>query len=395
MKPMAKFDMVSRTLIVRSEKPNKPLTALASNNSHQMDRIVGFAPDGQPVVVAKRSGKAGVEFTKLQSGKVFAVAADACSPVMEKDEAGKSTKTQKTEDGAKLFSASGFYLLSSKEYPAVDIDTRYVHLSDATGEMALTVSDAQIASMKHIRVTSDMDLDILASALEADLGDEHNPLTRFVEGANRARKRTIDTAKAEAEDADETYGGVEFKELPLSNKDGNPFLMLRIVLSEDKVLQASVLREAVTEKDDKRIREYFTAEQAMERFMQSPTWTKLAQWVEAGNSADVMVVQGTAMRTSVMFRNKVLAQKTTPKATGDGPFIRGASEGWVKAVMTTMFSRHPAFPQQDYDSLHFVAALRQAEMGMNKKADGGFELPQPILYSISSVMQPSKELAAA
>lgn len=395
MKPTAKFDMVSSTLIIRSEKPNKPLTAVASNNPHQMDRILGFAPDGTAVAVAKRPGRAGVEFNKLQSGKVFAVAADACSPVMEKDDAGKSTKTQKMEDGAKLYSASGFYLLSSKEYPSVDIETRYVHLSDATGEVALTVSEEQIAAMKQLHVASDMDLDILVSALEADLDDKHNPLMRFVEGANRSRKRTIDAAKAEAEDADETYGGVEHKELPLSNKDGNPFLMLRIVFSDGQVLQSAIQRESVSEKGDKRIREYFTAAQAVERFLQSPVWTKLSQGVEAGNSADVMVIQGTAMRTSVMFRNKVAAQTKDPKATGDGPFIRGASQGWVKGIVSTMFSRHPAFPQQDYDCLHFVAALRQAEMGMNKKAEGGFELPQPILYSISSVMEPRKELAAA
>jgi hypothetical protein len=64
--------------------------------------------------------------------------------------------------------------------------------------------------------------------------------------------------------------------------------------------------------------------------------------------------------------------------------------GWCKALVSIMHSQHPGFPRADYDAHHYVAALRQAEVGMNKRADGsGWEPPAAIRY------RPEADLAVA
>jgi len=67
------FDLVVRSTLVRSEKANKGLDTLPAPNPNQMNRIIGYLPDGTKVVIAQRPGKGGMDFNKIMGGKVFAV----------------------------------------------------------------------------------------------------------------------------------------------------------------------------------------------------------------------------------------------------------------------------------------------------------------------------------
>lgn len=382
-KPLRRHDLVSRTMVVHSGKPNKPLEALEAPNPHQMNRVRGFTLDGQPVVVAQRPGKGGMDFNKLLGGKVFAVAADAVSPVMEKDAQGKPTKTQKTEDGVPLYSCSGFYSWSTREYPALSMFYAFSMLIEQ-GSKALLLSEDQLMAREVLELESPLDLELLESALVQALGDERNLVRQHDEAINRRRKRAIESAKADAEDQGETYTGVDYAELATSIKDGNPFVLCAWQSAGDKS-SAVLLREHFVGDDERPRSEYFNAEQAVLLFRQSPEWARLERALEQG-PVRFAFAQGNLMRTSPSFRRaceEVLAPGST-KVYGDAVYMRGAASGWTRALAKLMFSTHPSFPATDYDSLHYVAALRQAEVGLDKEGDSGrWSVPKAIHYDLA------------
>lgn len=382
LKPHARFDMVSRSMVLRGEKPNKGVQAIESSNPHQMNRLIGYTLDGQKVVIAKRDGAAGMEFSKLMSGRIYAVAADACSPVFEKDDKGQATRKQKLEEGLPLYSASGFYSLSSKEYPSVDVAEAFVRFADTTGEVLLLLSQQQVDAAERTELESDIDLDVFLTRLTEVLSDDKNCLQGFVEQGNRMRKRVIDAAMAEAEDNNEAYAGVKYAELALSKKDGNPFVLLSVRIA-DEVFTTEILRESSSTREDKTIRQYYTAAEAIERFESSELGKAMAEALDKGLSVSAAFVAGNVLRTSVSFKGKVVKEATTPSPYGDGPFLRGARSGWVKSIVNVMYSKHPAFPGQDYDALYFVCSARQAEMGLNKSA-GKWSAPQALQYDLAS-----------
>lgn len=374
MTSKTKFDLIAKSLILRSEKPNKGLDAIASNNPNQMNRIVAYLDSGEKVVVAQRAGKGGMDFNKILGGKVYAVAADGVSPVFEKVD-GKPSKTQKTEDGLPLYSSSGFYLLSSKEYPALDLMSCYTRLIN-NGEHVLLVTDAQLKESKPVRLESELDLDMLPSLMEDMLSDEHNLVTRFDLDANKRRRRGIERAKEEADDNDETYTGVAFKELSASKKDGNPFLLVSIALPSGEYETAIVLREAVVENPDyddgRSMTQYYTAQEAALAFTSTTQNELIKELIDQAGGADVIITRGHVMRTSVSFRRKVENVREAPpekRVYGDAVYIDGASKHWCKGIVTLMHSMHPNFPTADYEAHHYVAAVRQAEVGMVKNGD--------------------------
>ena len=380
--PQKKFDFIVRSTIIRSEKPNKGLEAIAAPNPNQMNRIVGFMPDGTKCIIAQRPGKGGMDFNKLMGGKVYAVAADGLSPVYEKDKDQKPTKNIKHEDGLPLYSSSGFYLMSSKEYMALDMFECYTHLVNK-GAQVLLVTDEQLKATQSITLESEFDLELLNSALTDSLADSFNLVSRFDLDINKKRRRGIERAKEEAEDASEQYAGVNFNELSVSKKDGNPFVMVSWNTA-DGIQSVNVLREVETLNEDGRpVSRYFTPEEAVVEFASTPAYKKLEAELAAGRNVVLSYTSGHVMRTSVSFRRKVenvLAAGTDKPLYGDAVYIHGAMQNWCRGLVSILHSLHPNFPTADYDAQHYVVAVRQAEIGMMKKADGGGWFPPQIVH---------------
>ncbi|MBC8739799.1 hypothetical protein F6X40_24095 [Paraburkholderia sp. UCT31] len=388
MKPQNKFDFVVQSTVLRGEKANKALEAFPSANEHQMNRLVGYLPDGRKVVVAQRGNKAGVDFTKLMGGKVFAVAADAVSPVYEKVD-GKATKTQKLEDGLPLFSANGFYLLSSKDYPAQDIWEAYTRLN-ADGTVARMVTDEQLAQSQTHHLSSDFDCELLQTAIEECLSDERNLVAVYDAAMNKKRERRIQDARRDAEDANETYSGVEFKQLAVSKKDGNPFVLYAWRIAGGGVRVGEIVRELEEQDGEHTKVRYLSAQDGLTRFLMSQDYADIVKAVEAGQTVEFGFAQGHLMRTSVQFRLKVEnALKPSDRGIfGDAVYIHGALNAWTKAIVSVLHSMHPAFPAQDYDAHHYVVALRQAEVGMNRNGEKAWSRPGSLAYDVASSLLP-------
>lgn len=373
------FDLVVRSTIIRSEKPNKGLEAIQAATQHQMNRIIGFLPDGTKAIIAQRPGRGGMDFNKILGGKVFAVAADGTSPVFEKDKDGKPTKTQKVEDGLPLYSSSGFYMLSSKEYPALDMAEYYSVLRNE-GEQVILVSDAQLKNVEHIVLESDMDLemDFKVKALAA-LADDQNLVSRFDSGINNKRRRGIERARDDAQDAGEAYQGVEFKDLVVSPKDGNPAIIAYWQVEGEKFERALILRERPLDVESPHgAMEYLDNQGAWDEFCTTPGYARISSALDAGKKVTLHFVQAHVMRTSVSFRRKVvnvMAEPADKPQYGDAVYIKGALKGWCRAIVGILHSQHPNFPQADYEAHHYVATVRQAEIGMSKKADQQGWLP--------------------
>lgn len=388
MTPTQKFEFVVRTNIIRSEKSTKGLDAVLATNPNQMNRLTGFLPDGTKAIIAQRPGKGGMDFNKLLGGKVFAVAADGMSPVYEKGEDKKKSQVQKQEDGLPLFSSSGFYLLSSKEYPALDLMEAYTLLR-SKGEQVWMVTDAQLAARQTHEITSDMDWDLVETALKAVLSDEHNLVSRYDAETNKKRERGIRRAKEEAEDAGDNYEGVEYAALERSKKDGNPFVYFCWKAEGGKLKANAILRETETLENDRVVTKYFSVDESLEFFRTTPAYKELAAAIQAGAPIQFCFVQGHVMRTSVSFRRKAENILATPDKTqfGDAVYIHSALKTWTKGIIALMQSQHPNFPQKDYDAHHYVAACRQAEIGMNKKADGsGWQPPVGLQYRLADAV---------
>jgi hypothetical protein len=374
-------------MVVRGEKANKGLEAFEAATSHQMNRVKGYRSDGAQILVAQRPGKGGMDFTKLMGGKVFAVAADGVSPVFEKDSAGKPTKTQKLEEGLPLYSSSGFYLLSSKEYPALDIIEGYTLLT-SDGATAFLVTDKQLAARSSSELTSDLDWDLLAMELEGALGDEFNLVSTYDEAVNKKRMRGIERAKQEAEDNGEDYVGAEFKELAVSPKDGNPFIYYAWNSSSGAwrtgVIPRHMEFRSTTDQTSSR---YFGAAEALEVFGHSEEFRELSKQLEEGCTVQFSWVQGHTMRTSISFRRKcenVLAAPDKPQY-GDAVYIKAALEDWTKGFLSVMQSQHPTFPAADYDAHHYVVACRQAEVGMDRLGSK-WTSPQGLPYDLGAAL---------
>lgn len=385
MTPQKSYEMTVKSMVIRGEKANKGLEAQEAANQHQMNRVRGFLTDGTAVMVAQRPGKGGMDFNKLMGGKVYAVAADGVSPVFEKDGNGKATKTQKVEDGLPLYSSSGFYLLSSKEYPALELLDGYTLLRQK-GAVLVLVTEAQLEARSKTEMTSDLDWDLLAMELEASLGDEFNLVSKFDEATNRRRLRGIENAQREAEDADETYAGVAYKELAVSKKDGNACVVYAWTSSSGAKAAGILSRQADSEIDGRLVTRYFDAAEAMAAFAASAEFAQLQKEFDAGHTVTFGWAQGHMMRTSVSFRRKaenVLAAPADKPQYGDAVYIQATLKQWTRGLLSVMQSQHPNFPQADYDAHHYVVASRQAEVGMNK--DGGkWTPPQALTYSMSA-----------
>jgi hypothetical protein len=392
LKQIQSFDLVAKSAIVRSDKPTKGLDAHAAATQQQMNRVSGFLLEGAPIVVAQRPGKGGMDFNKLVGGKVFAVGVDGFSPVFTKDAEGEPTKTQKMENGLPLYSTSGFYLLSSKEYPALDLFEAYALLLDR-GQHVLLVSTDQLAARETMTLADELDLDVLQGQLMALLDDAHNRVAVFDAPSNLKRKRGIARAKEEAEDAGEPYAGVAFKELAVSPKDGNPAVVLSYRLPSGEMRSTHVIRQSEEQGDRGPVLVFYTAEEAVTRFADSRAYRDIESVVNAGESVEVGFVQGHLLRTSVSFRRKaenILALPADKRRYGDAVFVDGALAGWTRAQVAVMFSQHPNFPAQDYDSHHYVVALRQAEIGMNKKPEGGWQAPKAVHYDLPQTLLQAK-----
>jgi len=388
MKQLSKPDLVVKSAIICSEKPGKGLEAEAAPNPNQMNRLIGYL-NGQKIVVAQRHGKGGMDFNKILGGKCFAVAADGISPVFVKKD-GEKTNEQKKEDGMPLYSSSGFYLLSSKEYPSIEMMEAYTLLRNE-GEQVWLLTEKQLAERKKFLILGNDDLKSMASAIGAALSDDNNLVSQHDEATNRRRKRLIEAAKGEAEDAGDTYSGAEFKDLSFSKKDGSPFVMFSYQIEGEPYKNGVILRESESkDEEDRPITAYHTAEEALVMFKKTAAADELRAAVAAGKSASFSFVQGHVMRTSVSFRRKAknIFASATKVIYGDGVYILAAHKGWTKGIVGIMQSQHPKFPEEDYDAHHYVAGCRQAEIGMNKKIEGtGWTPPEGILYSVAPVLQ--------
>lgn len=380
-----KHDLIAKSVLITGPGPNKGIEAHMAPNPNQMNRVVGLLPDGRKVVVAQRPGKGGMDFTKLMGGKVYAIAADAFAPVYEKQD-GKPTNKQKEEDGLPLFSSSGFYSLSSREYPALDLFECYARLFDK-GEMAMLLTDEAMRGPQSLVLMGEASLAEFADSVRSNLSDEHNLVRRHDELINRKRQRAITRAREDVEAEDGQYSGVDFKEASVGKKDGNPFCLC--VWKSDSGASGTfyVLRQKeITTDAGLPATQYMDADEAVAHMASSsPRYAALSKELAAGCFVQVAMVRGHVMRTSVSFRKKVenaLAIPAEKPKYGDAPFVLGALHGWCRALVAIMHSQHPSFPQADYDAHHYVAALRQAEIGMTKKPDGsGWLPPEPLAYA--------------
>lgn len=387
MTPLKTYELTVRSMVIRGEKANKGLEALPAPNEHQMNRIKGFLIDGTPVIVAQRPGKGGMDFNKLMGGKVYAVAADGISPVFEKEN-GKPTKKQKVEEGLPLYSSSGFYLLSSKEYPALELLDGFTLLRDK-GATVWLLSQAQLDARSKAELTSELDWDLLAMELETALGDDYNLVAKFDEVTNKKRMRGIERAQQEAEDNGESYSGVSFKEVKVSKKDGNPFVYFAWTSSSGVSAVGSIARQAeVTDEADRIVTRYFDAAEAMAAFVASKDYRQLMRELSAGHTVQFGWAQGHVMRTSVSFRRKaenVLAAPADKPQYGDAVYIQAALKQWTKGLLAVMQSQHPNFPQADYDAHHYVVSCRQAEVGMSKSGER-WTPPQALCYDVGKLL---------
>jgi len=389
-----KFEFVATSVIIRGEKPTKGIEALASANPHQMNRIVGYLPSGEKVMVAHRAGKGGMDFTKLMGGKVYAVAADAVSAVMEKDDKGKSTRVQKKEDGLPLYSSSGFYTLSSKEYPAMALFEAYARVLPG-GEQMLLVTDEALAQRQTLTLDSEFDLEMLTDFMVAALDDSANLVAEYDVQVNRKREVGLRRAREDAAERDETFEGPEFQDCAVSKKDGNPMAMLVWRLADGSVDSTVVVREAEgIDEVDRPMMRYMTPPEAVQHFEASPAYRRIQDELAAGRQVFIAMAVGHVMRCSVSFRRKVQATLAEPAEKilyGDGAFIRGVANTWAKSIVGILHSQHPNFPREDYPTHHYVAGLRQAEVGMSKKPDNsGWLPPQVVPYDLEAMVLKGK-----
>lgn len=387
------FDLVVKSTILRGERPNKSVDAQEAKTPHQANRVIGYLTDGTKVAIAKRPGKGGVDFNKLLGDKVYAIAADGTSPVFEKDAKGNVTKVQKVEDGLPLYSSSGFYLLSSKDYPALKIGEYFTLLRENGAELIM-VSQEQLNQTQVVPVGSEFDLEMLEGLVLEALDDKHNLVAGFDAAINRKRSRAIQTAVDLAQDDNLEYEGAPYADCVVSKRDGNPVVVLfwdRPGMPRESLL---VLRQTqVMSAKNNLVTSPLNAEDAWNLFKNSTDYADLVKFANSGEPLTVGIIQGHLMRTSVVFRRKVEAVLAAPseRMYGDAVYIHGALQSWCKGIVSIMHSSHPKFPNQDYPAHYYVVAPRQAEIGMKKRPNnGGWEPPEPVFADIMSHIPATK-----
>lgn len=394
MKP--KFDLYLRSRVIRSEKPTKSLTAIPAANQHQMNAIKGFM-GGKEVIIAHRSSKGGMDFNKILSGKVYAVAADAVSPVMEKGEDKKPTKIQKLEDGLPYYTTSGFYLLSSPEYPALEILECFTRLH-RQGELLLMITWEALKARTKVSLTDLTQLEELIEGSVAEmLSDVHNLVQPFDAKINKKRKLMIDQAKlaiASTDDDDDEPSAEEqeliaYQELTVSPKDGNPFIYMVWVVEGEQPREHIFTREMLMDGEKSQFMAACTTEEALNAFRLSDEYRDIYKALSEGRHVTISMARGNAMRPSRMFTGKIeatLNDAAGEKKFGDPIYIRGALKAWTPGIVWVMHSKHPAFPKKDYDHNYYVAAARQAELGMMKNGQNQFHPPEAVCYDFIGPM---------
>lgn len=400
--PPTSASVIARSAILRGDSPTTGLRALPSNNPNQANRVVGALADGRQIMVALRGGKGGMDFNKLLTGKVYAVAADGLTKSMVKDAAGNPTKEQKTEEGLPLYIASGLYLMSSKEYMALYMSAAYARLFDDGATMAI-MTTAQVNARQSLALAGELEWDLFTEQLLALLSDEHNLMAPYAGALNKSRGRDLRRAKEDAEEAGLEFKGPQFAELGVSKKDGNPFVLLSFADSAGRMRSHLVTRhvELMNEDDGRLIPHFLTPEEALAHFEKSDAARYLKAASSEGRELTLTFAQGHILRSSVSQRRKIENLRTLVKENpnkplyGDNAFLNCAMQGWVKALVSAMYSKHPQFPAEDYDVLHFVGTCRQAEMAMQRSADGkGWLPPSAPRYDVATML-PAKELAVA
>lgn len=389
-------ELLAKSVIIRGERADKPLEAIPAPNPNQTNRIIGYLPNGQKVVVAQRPGRGGVEFTKLVGGKVLAVAADGFSPVYEKGADKKPTTVQKTENGLPLFSSSGFYLLSSKAYPALDVFSALVKIADK-GEIIDMVSPQQLETRQRRRLTEFDQYRTLLGEWVALLGYEHNRCAQYDGIVNKRREIALRRASEDAAMQGEEFTGPAYAQLEVSPKDGNPFLYVVWRAGEAPLQDAMVLRQCDREENGHLVTDFFGPEEAVKEFTRSAAGKAIAAALKAGTPVSIAFVQGHRLRGSVAFRRKVENLVERPSSFGDGVFIQGALQGWTQALVALLQSAHPKFPLADYSAHYYVATCHQQAIRMKKLPTGSWQ-PEALLFDLArKLTEPvrAKEAVAA
>ena len=368
--PTSRYDLLLKSVIITTEKPNKGFECFPAENQHQLNKLIGYLPDGKKILIGLRPGKGGVDFNKITSGKVYALAIDGFSPVYEKNEKGQPDyEKQKTEKDLPYYTGSGAYTLSTRDHPALKMYEAYARLAH-NGTYIYTITHEQLENFKSYSIASVEDIDLLGMDCLMDMSMS-NLVSEFDEDMNKKRKRAISRAKEEAEDNGDKYDGVEFAELTRSPKDGNPFFFFALK-SGSTIKEFTFERETLDNSEGTSVLKVLTDEELVEAFNNSVVKKALTTMVEAGETVKVKVVMGYAMRTSVSFRGKLENFVASPasqpgqKRYGDATYIYWALRDWTKSILSVMHSMHPNFPTKDYDAHHYVVAPRQAEVGMFK-----------------------------
>lgn len=377
--------IIANTAIILPDSSGGAIRAEISSHPSKPSYVLGRVGDLD--VAVAWAGKGGVEINKLASGRVLAVAADGFRPAYEKDEQGRPTKNQKKHGGRPLYLASGFYLMSTKDYTAHTILSGYMRLMEEGSLLAYL--EPQSAGRTHALASRDDLLD-LHRELVSHLKEEGGVVTDFDEVVNKRRQRLIRRAQEDAED-----GGValeplvQYRQLAADPKDCSPCVVLFWRDAQGRVVEAIVQRRI-----DRRQglgpemalgQDFVSAKEAAAAFWGGESGSSLSRAVKAGHETRVFVAKGWVYRTSVAFKKKVASvmQSRQAPSTGEGVWIEAAHKGWVMGYASILSMLHPQFPHKDYDTLHYVAAPRQAEMEM-EQTEAGLR-PRAIVYDAAAL----------
>ncbi|MCX8017331.1 MAG: hypothetical protein N2690_05460 [Rhodocyclaceae bacterium] len=352
---------IAKTSIV-SAPNNGGIKVELSTHPAKPHYVLGLV-DGQEVAIAL-AGKGGVDINKLASGRVLALAADGFRPAFEKEAAQSGPKEQKTHNGRPLFLASGFYLLSTKDYPAHCILQGYMRLLDE-GERLAIVTEKSLRQAGVFTLSGRDDLLRFHEWAVQALDDAHNFLHRFDADVNKRKARILRRAQEDAEDAGEVLQAVELKPLAADAKDGSAALLL--LWHRNGQPQSHLVRRHIEVARDEPLAAdarlvFAPPKEAMAAFWRTPAGGELASTVKSGKPINLVAVRGCVMRTSVSARKKIDNARHSTEQHGEAVWLRAALQGWVRGMAPVLSMQHPEFPRKDYDVLHYVAAPRQAEI---------------------------------
>lgn len=369
------MEVIAQTAIVVADKPGQAIRAEVSNHPAKPHYVLGTV-DGCEVAIAL-AGKGGVDINKVASGKVLALAADGFRPALEKSADGATGK-QKEHAGRPLYLASGFYLLSTREYQAHTIVRGWMRLLDE-GERVAMLTSKSLAAARRWQLGSRQDLLALHEWGLQQLDDRHNFLHRFDAEVNRRKQRLLQRAMEDAQDAGEVLQAVQHQDLQADPKDGSGLLAILWRKNDrDAWREVMVRRHLESVSPEGEIRQVFASpKEAMAALWATDDGREMARLAKAGQVVQAVAVRGVVMRTSVSCRKKIdNARAAHDPSSGEAVWLLAALRGWVPGIAPVLSMRHPQWPQKDYDTLHYVAAPRQAmvklvqgESGMVARAD--------------------------